>query len=401
MIADSYRRYRSRPVVVVIHRVAGLFIAGFLLVAGITGSFIAFDSDIDAWLNPHVFRTQSAGATLAPSALAAVVERYDGQLTVSSIPLRTSDGHAVVLGVRGKIDPATGRPHQLDINQLFVDPVNGDVLGWRNTRSCCDRLTIVPFIYRFHYNLGIPGKWGEWLMGVVALVWVLDCFFGAWLTLPKTRPIHRKWGTAFRLKLSASSYRVIFDLHRAGGLWFWGLLLLLAISSVYFNLYREVFRPAVELLSPLTPSVFEVRRGDPRSRQQTVLSFDEAVAIGGGAAPAHGITDRPSDILFSALNMYVVRFRPPGTKRGAGFGAPSIFVDAVDGSILGVEKPGQGTAGDIILAAQLPIHSGEIIGLPGRILVSVSGLVVAILSISGVIIWWRKRAARMAHRLRT
>lgn len=42
----------------------------------------------------------------------------------------------------------------------------------------------------------------------------------------------------------------------------------------------------------------------------------------------------------------------------------------------------------------LPLHTGNIIGLPGRILVCLLGLAVAVLSVTGALIWRRKcRAA--------
>lgn len=43
-----------------------------------------------------------------------------------------------------------------------------------------------------------------------------------------------------------------------------------------------------------------------------------------------------------------------------------------------------------------PLHSGRILGLPMRILVSLSGIVVAILSATGVVVWWKKRSGRRA-----
>ena len=58
--------------------------------------------------------------------------------------------------------------------------------------------------------------------------------------------------------------------------------------------------------------------------------------------------------------------------------------------------PWQGTAADIFVQAQFPLHSGRILGLPGRILISLMGLVVAALSVTGVVIWARKRRARLA-----
>ena len=46
---------------------------------------------------------------------------------------------------------------------------------------------------------------------------------------------------------------------------------------------------------------------------------------------------------------------------------------------------------------QLPLHGGRILGLPGRILMSLMGLAVAGLSITGIVIWWRKRRARLVQ----
>ncbi len=45
-------------------------------------------------------------------------------------------------------------------------------------------------------------------------------------------------------------------------------------------------------------------------------------------------------------------------------------------------------------------HSGRILGLPGRILISLMGLVVAILSVTGVVIWARKRRCACASEFR-
>lgn len=50
------------------------------------------------------------------------------------------------------------------------------------------------------------------------------------------------------------------------------------------------------------------------------------------------------------------------------------------------------------MQAQFPLHSGRIAGLFGRILISIMGFVVAALSVTGVVIWWRKRRARIKVR---
>ena len=70
--------------------------------------------------------------------------------------------------------------------------------------------------------------------------------------------------------------------------------------------------------------------------------------------------------------------------------------DAADGRLLGERQPWKGTAADIFVQAQFPLHSGRILGIPGRVLISFMGVVVAMLSVTGVIIWWRKRKSRLA-----
>jgi uncharacterized iron-regulated membrane protein len=47
------------------------------------------------------------------------------------------------------------------------------------------------------------------------------------------------------------------------------------------------------------------------------------------------------------------------------------------------------------------MHSGRILGLPGRILISAMGIVVAALSVTGVVIWYRKRRARLTAQARS
>jgi uncharacterized iron-regulated membrane protein len=62
--------------------------------------------------------------------------------------------------------------------------------------------------------------------------------------------------------------------------------------------------------------------------------------------------------------------------------------------VLSQNVPWRGSAADVFVQLQLPLHSGRILGMPGRIYMSVMGLVVTMLSITGIAIWARKRRAR-------
>jgi uncharacterized iron-regulated membrane protein len=93
--------------------------------------------------------------------------------------------------------------------------------------------------------------------------------------------------------------------------------------------------------------------------------------------------------------IYGVTFFEPGHEHGdIGLGNPSLYFDGKTGDLAGLKIPGTGSAGDIFMQAQFPLHSGRIIGLPGRIFISAMGLLVAMLSVTGVIIWQKKRWVR-------
>lgn len=62
-----------------------------------------------------------------------------------------------------------------------------------------------------------------------------------------------------------------------------------------------------------------------------------------------------------------------------------VYLDTYSGEITAAQTPGAGSFGDVLLQAQLPLHSRHIAGLPGRIAVSGFGLLVAGLSLTGVL----------------
>ena len=292
-----------------------------------------------------------------------------------------------------RLDPTTGKPFVLDYDQLFADPITARILGTRHTQRA-----LLSLIYSFHYTLLVPGGWGKWFLVVVALLWVFDCFLGLYLTFPRARPFFRRWQVAWKIKQRAGAYRRNFDLHRAGGLWFWGVLLVHAVSSVSFNLSREVFRPAVSFFSPLAPSPLDQRRDRPvPASLEPTLSFDEAVARAKAEAERRGWPLSPSAISYvPTYSTYVVNFRPSRHNYGLGLGPPSLYFDALDGHLIGQHVPGEGKAGDVFPQLQFPLHSGRIAGWSGRMVICLTGAIVAMLSLTGVSIWWKKRSARIA-----
>ncbi|HKU00564.1 MAG TPA: PepSY-associated TM helix domain-containing protein, partial [Paraburkholderia sp.] len=92
---------------------------------------------------------------------------------------------------------------------------------------------------------------------------------------------------------------------------------------------------------------------------------------------------------------YGVGYFAAGNDHGdAGLGNPWLVMNARTGEVIARQIPGRGSAGDIFIQAQFPLHSGRIAGLPGRIAISFTGVAVALLSVTGVLIWLKKARAR-------
>lgn len=419
----------------IVHRWVGLITAAFLFVTGITGAIISWDHELDDWLNSHLIEAQSSGTKQAPLLLAQQVEERYPEISVRFIPLMVEDGESIKFGVSGRVNPETNRLYEPGFNQIFVDPVSGKELGKRQWGAVwpITKETFVSFLYILHFSLHLPemwgiDRWGIWLLGIIAILWTLDCFVGAYLTLPaRKRSQHKtedwqlndakdseemrttaksfwqRWKPAWKIRTNASTYKLNFDLHRAVSLWTWGILFIVAFTAFSMNLYREVFFPAMNSVSQLTPTPFETREPSPRHEPIIpVVNFAEILEIAENDAKNKNWQEPAGSMFYSqSFGIYGVQFFYPEADHGVGgAGHKNLFYDGIDGRYLGEVLPWEGTAADIFLQAQFPLHSGRILGLPGRILISLMGLVVAMLSVTGVYIWWKKRAARNKQAVR-
>ncbi|MGP0564492.1 MULTISPECIES: PepSY-associated TM helix domain-containing protein [unclassified Nitrospina] len=386
-----------------LHRYAGLTIALFLIVSGLTGSIIAFYHELDEGLNSELFSPNTPGEPLSPYEWKSIVEKADPRVEVTFLPLEVHEpGESVTVVVEPRIDPATGAPYEVGYNQVFVDPVNANILGNRLWGDCCfERKNLLPYLYTVHYSLHLPHEfiggwenmWGRWLMGGIATIWFLDCFVGMYLTFPPGRPFLEKWKPAWKVRRDAGAYRMNFDMHRAGALWPWVLLIFLSMSSIYLNLGFEVFRPVLSTVSTITPDPFEERMDRlPDGPYKANIGYREIEAGAKAEAQRRDWDTYLGGIGYSPhFGIYSAYFFPPGGEHAPGLGHSTLHFEGSTGEMIAHKVPGEGTIGDFIMEVQFPVHSGQIAGLPGRIVVSMAGLLVAMLSVTGIVIWWVKR----------
>jgi uncharacterized iron-regulated membrane protein len=384
-----------RHVFVFIHRWFGLVIAGFLLIVGLTGCLISFVGELNHWLAPHVYPGPH-GAALSPAALARRAEALVPGSHAITVYLGGESGSA-----RIGLEAASGAA-PLQFSSVILDAVTGDELHRRGSGvlpTCAAE--IMPFVYSLHYELAL-GSTGIWILGIVALIWTIDSFVAFYLTLPPLSPGNRRnyfarWKPAWMIKWPGSFYRINFDLHRAGGLWVWAMLLVFAWSSVFFNL-NSVYTGAMSLVSDIEPPPWTWSAQPPRRDERKMFDWEEAQQIGEKlmAEQAHllgFVIERPDALYFKparGLIQYRVRSSRDIGERKA---TTSILFDAYTGALVNVNLPTGQRSGNTFTTWIAALHMADVFGLPYRIFVCFLGMIVAMLSVTGVYIWWKKRRA--------
>jgi uncharacterized iron-regulated membrane protein len=384
-----------------LHRWTGLAMTAFLVVVGLTGSILAFHNELDRLATPWLYATPRDAPQLDFAALAEKAEALVPQGRVRNIGYRFRE--QVIVGMTPRQDPATGKPYELGFRQLFLDPWTGEELGRRTPGDLSQgRINLMTFIYLLHDALML-GPTGITILGVVALVWTLDCFVGFYLTLPIARgSFWRRWKPAWLIKWRAGPYRVNFDLHRAGGLWLWPALLVFAWSSVMFDwrpLYDGVMHAFFQYEAPREALEALAARQTPKPRLdwRAAQTMGEALMAKEAADRGFAVTQSRALTYLMDKGVYIMSFRSSLDVDAIHGGNCSVYFDADTGALLRVMLPTGQYAGNTITSWLYALHMGGVFGLPYRIFVCVLGLIIAMLSATGVYIWLKKRRARRLH----
>ena len=388
---------------VVVHRYAGLYLAAFLIVAGLTGTILAFDKEIDEWLIPEMTHVPVQDKPqLDPFTLRERAQAILPHARFNMVVMNTDPGDVVEFFPEPRIDPATGKPYDLNCSGLYLNPYTGEETARRTNESgrSINRRDFIYEVYDLHSRL-FAGQTGFLLFGIAALIWTFDCFVAFYLTLPSSSgPFWKRWGIAWWVKWRANAFRINFDLHRAAGLWTWAMLFVFAISTVGFNLpqvYNPVMKYVFHVPDPPTIPMLPQPAPDPG------LDWREAAAVGerlaAQQASLHGFKlkkARGETYFTYDPNSGTFRY-PAHGDRDVGYHYPAVTVifDARTGELRGSEFASGENAGVTFTNLISAIHGRTIGGMAMEILVGIMGIVISMLSITGVYIWWKKRKGRV------
>lgn len=362
------------------HRWSGLGLAVFVLIAGLTGALMAFENEIDAWLNADIWHVTPRERSLPLAQLVESVEAAHPQIRVWSLALDREPGETQRMMVELR-DSASATV--LPFSQLWVDPYSGSVLGTRTRGSwTLDRRHIMPLVHKIHSSLTL-GRPGQLFMGGVSLLWLLTTLAGLYLAWPK----RGRWKQAVSIKVSGGASRMLYDAHRAIGIVALLLIVIVTFTGFIMNL-RPVSLPLIGLFSQMKGEPIDTMP-DREIRSVGTPDLDAFIRRAAletrAAHPAWVKLDHEKGIVTVELD----RVGERGPNREI-----HVYFDSHSGARLSSYDTAHRTGGEAFFRWQWVLHGLDYFGMPGRVAIALLGLLpIPLLAITGFVVWWRRRPA--------
>ena len=352
---------------------AGLLVA--LMPLAVTGSILVWHDQIDHALYASRYATSGPTASLPAAAYAEAAQAAFGDratLTQVRLPQKAGDPVVAVGRLKGPTG-AGGRPRTLN---AWIDPPTGKVLG---TGEIAKQATQV--MHRVHGSLLIPNI-GRKVVGWLGWAMLVSSATGLWLWWPR----HGGFLKGLRWHRGAST---LFNLHHIIGFWVCLPLAVLSLTGVYIS-----FPQTSHALFGAPPPP---QRGGPGRFAppiQARLSLAEAVGIAQAEMPGAAV----ADINVPAKSnepVWRIGLKAPGAER------PKT-VQVVDAT--GAVKParrGEGEGGggggpDPTSRLMRQVHDGHDMGIVWQLVITLAGAAPAVLGVTGVVMWLRRRARKRA-----
>lgn len=351
---------KTRKTVVKLHRWLGLGAAAIWLVQAITGILLTFHFEVeDAMLSARQVPTDPAAIERRIETLANAggKAKVDWIWTTAGLPGRYIILHDDAGGVSRK---------------AYIDGA-GSIL--RN--DAADDYSFLGLMREIHLTL-VAGTVGHWILAVSGVLLFTNLVFGLTVAWPK----RGEWRHALRPRGRRGSTAGFHSWHRALGLWA-GLPALVIVGTGSLILFEHEIRDLVgaeEVSLPANPAT-----GTP-------VGFAAASRAAVAAIPGSRFvgTTMPSTEDAS----YHAWVRAPGELYRGGYGGSLVIVDANNGTIRGAWPATEADAAQAFVASFYPLHTGESLGLAGRILSLATGLWLIVTVLLGLFLWWRRRARR-------
>jgi uncharacterized iron-regulated membrane protein len=358
-----------------VHLWAGLALAIPFILIGLSGSILVLQPDLPRWSMPYA---PARGPIHSPGEILKAAEPAMPAGTRAlrlAMPARTGEPAAIRYGAPGRGQAGNAG------STLYIDPVSLRVLG----SGMQNRPPLIFGIARtLHATLYVRNLSDRVFIGWLGIALTLLLLSGLILWWPRPGA----WNRALSVKPRLRGFRLHHDLHAVFGFWTLLLLLVVCISGVYLAFPRS-FRAAVASVLPIGQDYSYAESGT-LPEGQVPLTIDEATTLALQAVPNaeplnYQLPNRPGQVLVLTM-----------VPKGYGTGVPTLMVslDMEARQISYVDDFRNYAVGERVVLWQRALHSGLGLGLLYKALVFLSGLLPLLFGITGVRMWWVKRAQR-------
>jgi len=363
------------------HLWLGLTSGLLVFVIAVTGCIYAFQAEITDAIESHRFVDAQNRAVLQPSVMKKIGEET----------LPGKHMHAILY-------PKPGRAAQVIYYSaeplyyyiVYVNPYTGEVL-----KVSDEYATFFRFILDGHFYLWLPPEIGQPVAATATLVFVVMLISGIVLWWPKSKAASKQ---RFSIRWSARWRRKNYDLHNVLGFYSSAIALILALTGLVWGfqwfanglhtvaggerslLFIEPVSDSTQVYSNKQPAI-DVLYQRMRAENPTAKIIEVHIPVTAGSAIEVAIN--PDDETYWQTDY---RYFDQNTLA-------ELSVDHIYG------KLADNNAADKLIRMNYDIHTGAIIGLPGKILAFCASLLVASLPVTGFCIWYGRRNKKKAEHL--
>ncbi|WP_460548683.1 PepSY-associated TM helix domain-containing protein [Hymenobacter daeguensis] len=356
-----------------LHLWLGLASGLVVFIVSLTGAIFTFQDEIRDLTEPWRKVEASALKPQLPSRLqaAALAKHPDVKKETTWVTYFGPERSATVYFT----DPA-GTP-----TQVYLNPYTGQVLKEQNLRY-----HFFSIVQAIHMTLLLPEAVAKWVVGGSVIVFVLMLGTGLVLWWPKRRQERRQ---RFTIKWGARWRRVNYDLHNVLGFYVASIAVVLALTGL-FMIFPGLLDSA-ELIA---------NGGRTYPQEKAQATVDTLQAVSAATQPLPDVIYRT--VRHRSPQAEMILIGPAGTGKAPAYcwayqrtlhyyHRDDYAFHPVSGRVLQGRFHAGKSNGGKLSDMNYDLHTGQLLGLGGKIVAFLASLISASLPVTGTVLWWGRK----------
>lgn len=372
------------------HFYASLFSTPFVVMLSITGAIYLFKTEIEAWNEREYDQlTLTTPASIAEQVKSALAAHPDSIPQGYELPATNSSAGRVIV-----------RTPNAESVRVYIDPQTLKTLA-----SVHENERLMRVMFRLHGEL-LMGDRGSNLVELAASWTIIMIVTGLFLWWPRGAT---SWGGIIYPRFNKGSRIFWRDIHSVTGAWISLLALFLLMTGLPWAKFWGNYFKTVRTLTGTAVAQQDWTTGSERPTSPTRETGGEHNGHGGSGRSRRGKPVMPKDL--AAFDRVAAVVQPLQLESPVVIAPPSAGSDNWTAKSMTPNRPYRvnlvvnGTTGEIvsrenfrdrhiidqIVGVGIAAHEGRLFGWMNQLLGLLTAAGLILLSLSGVVMWWRRR----------